>query len=200
MMELYVFDEGGVMIRNHMVLGIVAESLGMPRDALRELIKPDMHLVSDGHIGTDEFWRRFEARTGVKVERNWWEECFQPTRDEPTFELVRELAAGARVVCGTNTIDCHHEINERLGMYGPFHAVYASHLIHLSKPDPRFWEAILEAEGVDAARTFFADDSEENVEAAAALGIHAHHYRDADALRAALVALGAPVPPVVVAR
>jgi FMN phosphatase YigB (HAD superfamily) len=195
LIELYVFDEGGVLIRNHMVLGAVAAAMGMERDALRELLPPDMRLLSDGEIGSAEFWRRFEARTGIRPERNWWAECFRPTRDEPTFELVRELAEGARVVCGTNTIDCHHEINEREGMYAPFHAVYASHLIHRSKPDPRFWEAILEAEGAAPEKAFFADDSEANVEAAAALGMVARIYVDAPTLRADLLALGAPLKP-----
>ena len=190
MIDLYIFDEGGVLIRNHMVLADVARALGMEAGALAALLPPDMGLASSGFIGSEEFWRRFTARTG-----NWWDVCFKPTRDEPTFALVRELARGARTVCGTNTIDCHHATNERLGMYEPFHAVYASHLIHLSKPDPRFWLEILQREGAAPERAFFADDSEKNVEAARALGIRSFLYTDAASLRRELVAAGAPVQP-----
>ncbi|PKL07136.1 MAG: haloacid dehalogenase [Spirochaetae bacterium HGW-Spirochaetae-9] len=191
MIDLYIFDEGGVLIRNHMVLGGVAAALGMERDALFALLPPELSLVSNGEIGSEEFWRRFEARTGIRAEKNWWSECFKPTRDEPTFSLVRELAMKARIVCGTNTIDCHHIINESLGMYEPFHAVYASHLMHLSKPDPRFWEKILADEGVAPERAFFTDDSPKNVEAARELGIQAFLYTDADSLRRDLLSVGA---------
>lgn len=195
MIDLYIFDEGGVLIRNHMVLGAAAKAMGMEPEALRALLPPDMALLSSGEIDSGEFWRRFEARTGIVPERNWLSECFAPTRDEPTFELVRELACVARTVCGTNTIDCHHAINERLGMYEPFHAVYASHLIHRSKPDPRFWEEILRCEGVPAKRAFFTDDSPANVEAAKSLGIKAFVYTDAATLRRDLVSVGAPIAP-----
>ena len=193
MIDLYIFDEGGVLIRNHMILGAVAEAMGMEPEALRRLLPPDMASFSRGDIDGAEFWRLFEARTGIRPDENYWESRFKPTRDEPTFAVVRELAEGARVVCGTNTVDCHHTINERLGMYDCFHAVYASHLIHRVKPEPRFWLDILEAEGVAPERAFFTDDSIENVEAAQELGINARLYTDAERLRKDLVALGAPI-------
>ncbi|MCX8014374.1 MAG: HAD-IA family hydrolase, partial [Rectinema sp.] len=108
-------------------------------------------------------------------------------------QIVRRLARHHRVVCGTNTIDCHHEINIRLGMYEPFHAVYASHLMHVAKPDPDFWRYILRAEGVHPEEAFFTDDSQENVDAALALGIHARLYTDAESLARQLRDCGAPI-------
>jgi len=71
--------------------------------------------------------------------------------------------------------------------------VYASHLMRRMKPEPSFWLDILEAEGARAERTFFADDSEENVEAASRLGIRAFLYTDAEGLRRDLASVGAPV-------
>ncbi|MBU0926177.1 MAG: HAD-IA family hydrolase [Spirochaetes bacterium] len=193
MIDLYIFDEGGVLIRNHMILNDVAAAMGMEPGALRGLLPPDMGPFSRGDIDEAEFWRRFEARTGIKPAEKYWATRFKPTRDEPTFALVRELARGARVVCGTNTVDSHHVINEELGMYECFHAVYASHIIHRVKPEPGFWLDILEAEGVSPERAFFTDDSQENVDAAEALGIRSRLYTDAETLRRDLVALGAPV-------
>jgi putative hydrolase of the HAD superfamily len=113
--------------------------------------------------------------------------------DEATFALVQELSRNARVVCGTNTIDSHHEINLERGLYSPFHAIYASHLIGYVKPEPGFWQYILEAEGVSAARSFFTDDSEKNVEVARSLGIQAFLYTDAANLRRILFEIGAPI-------
>ena len=75
----------------------------------------------------------------------------------------------------------------------PFHAVYASHIIGHIKPELDFWQHILAEEGVSAQRTFFTDDSEDNIKAASSLGIQAVRYIDADHLRRALLELDAPV-------
>lgn len=192
-LRLYIFDEGGVLIRRHMIIAEVAAALGLTHDELRRLLPPDIGLLARGVIDSAEFWRRFSARTGIVPAENYLETLFKPARDEPTFELVRALARRARVVCGTNTIDCHHIINERLGMYEPFHAVYASHLMHVAKPDPAFWQFILRAEGVRPEEAFFTDDSPENVEAASRLGIHAWLYTDAESLVRFLRQSGAPI-------
>lgn len=192
-LRLYIFDEGGVLIRRHMIIAEVAAALGLAHEALRRLLPPDIGLLARGEIDSAEFWRRFSARTGIAPGENYLETLFKPVKDEPTFELVRSLARHARVVCGTNTIDCHHSINERLGMYEPFHAVYASHLMHVAKPDPAFWLAILRAEGVRPEEAFFTDDSPENVEAARRLGIHAWLYTDAESLARILRQSGAPI-------
>ncbi len=193
MIDLYIFDEGGVLIRNHMIMGDVAAALGLDITTFLDFIAPDIKSLSRGSIESAEFWRRFSDRTGIRPSENYLKTLFRPLPDEDTFSLVDELSKKARVVCGTNTIDSHHEINIQLGLYSPFHAVYASHIIGHIKPEPEFWQHILEAEGVPAERTFFTDDSEENIKAASSLGIQAVHYIDADHLRQALLELGAPI-------
>lgn len=50
------------------------------------------------------------------------------------------------------------------------------------KPDPVVYERVLERYGAEPGETFFADDMVENVESAAALGIHAHLFRTPDGL------------------
>lgn len=50
------------------------------------------------------------------------------------------------------------------------------------KPDPVVYERVLARYGARPEETFFADDLVENVESAAALGIHAHLFRTPDAL------------------
>ena len=181
MIDLYIFDEGGVLIRNHMIMGDVAAALGLDITTFLEFIAPDIKSLSRGSIDSAEFWRRFSDRTGIRPSENYLKTLFRPLPDE------------ARVVCGTNTIDSHHEINLQLGLYSPFQAVYASHIIGHIKPELDFWQHILAEEGVSAQRTFFTDDSEDNIKAASSLGIQAVRYIDADHLRRALLELDAPV-------
>ena len=137
----------------------------------------------------------FLARSGLKAAEDYWRTLFRPRLDGETAGLVRELSRGARTVSGTNTIAVHHEINLALGHHDAVQAVYASHLMGFAKPEPEFWLAILEAEGVAPGRAFFVDDYPENVEAARSLGLEARLYVSAAELRRELCALGAPVSP-----
>lgn len=58
------------------------------------------------------------------------------------------------------------------------------------KPDPRIFEILIERAGLSPQATLYIDDSQRNVDAAAALGFQAHHFRDADGLARDLARLG----------
>ncbi len=196
MIELYIFDQGGVLSRDFDIGPEAARRLGLPLPEFRALAAPDLMPFMRGEIDSAEFWRRFEARSGLRAAEDYWRTLFRPRLDGETVKLVRELSRGARTVSGTNTIAVHHEINLALGHHDAVQAVYASHLMGFAKPEPEFWLAILEAEGVAPGRAFFVDDYPENVEAARSLGLEARLYVSAAELRRGLCALGAPVSPV----
>jgi putative hydrolase of the HAD superfamily len=199
MIELYIFDQGGVISRDFMIGPEASRRLGLSLADFRRFVAPDDEAFMRGDFDSAEMWRRFEARSGVRAAENYWATLFHPRVDRPTFELVEELRAGlrkagpGRVVGGTNTIAEHYAVHLAQGEYSCFDFVYASHLMGRAKPEPEFWLDILEKEGVPPERAFFTDDFPENVEAAARLGIEARLYTDADSLRRELVLLGAPV-------
>lgn len=60
----------------------------------------------------------------------------------------------------------------------------------LIKPDAAIYHLALRRFGVAADETIFVDDNAANIEGARAVGIHAHHFRDAATLRAELTGLG----------
>ena len=69
--------------------------------------------------------------------------------------------------------------------------IFGEHLLTSShygerKPNPLVYERVLAAYEVPARDAFFADDLPENVDSAARLGITAHLYSTADAMRAAI--------------
>ena len=171
--DLFIFDEGGVMIRNFYVIPAMAAKMGLEEKELVTLLKPDLAGISGGKYSGSEFWARFAVRTGIAVPEDYFATLFAPEPEPGSFELVADLAQEHRVVCGTNTIDSHHAINLERGFYRGFHAVYASHIMGRVKPDPEFWNNILAAEKTTPERSFFVDDSKANVEAALTLGIRA---------------------------
>lgn len=194
MIDLFVFDLGGVLVNEFDVIPEASRALGLSEDRMRDLVHPDMEAYMSGRMGPELFWERFRARSGLRVPENYWATLFRPVLDEAVEALALSLKAFGRVVCGTNTIDVHYDRLAERGFYRCFDAVYASHILGVSKPRREFWLRILEAEGRDAGRTFFTDDMEENVLAARDLGIRSHLFEGLSGLEAALEAAGFAVP------
>ena len=69
------------------------------------------------------------------------------------------------------------------GDYAFFNQTYASNKIGCAKPNPHFFELILEAEGYSANEAFFTDDRMENVKAAGSVGINAVQFTSAEGLK-----------------
>jgi len=183
MIELYIFDMGGVVSLNTDVSERIAKRLEIAADQWRDLLHEEFIGLMAGSITTEQFWRRVFVVTGHRVEEDLWAHFFHPVPNHEVISTIRELKAEARVVAGTNTIESHYQVHERNGDYDIFDGVYASQRIGLVKPDPAFYNYILEKEGCSPERTVFVDDFPENVAAAGELGIHALLYTEAVKLK-----------------
>ena len=64
-----------------------------------------------------------------------------------------------------------------------FNKSYFSFAEHLEKPDPRFFELILDHEGLQPEETLFIDDTEKNIKVAKSLGINTYHIRRDELVR-----------------
>jgi putative hydrolase of the HAD superfamily len=64
-----------------------------------------------------------------------------------------------------------------------FNKSYFSFAEHLEKPDPRFFELILDHEGLLPEETLFIDDTAENIKTAKSLGINTYHIRRDELVR-----------------
>ena len=71
----------------------------------------------------------------------------------------------------------YHEFDEL------FNKAYFSFAEHLEKPDPRFFELILDHEGLLPEETLFIDDTAENIKVAKSLGIHTYHISREELVR-----------------
>jgi len=60
----------------------------------------------------------------------------------------------------------------------------------IMKPDPRIYAQACRRFGLQPAEAIFIDDSRKNIDGAAALGFHTHHFTDPGKLRSALEAVG----------
>lgn len=64
-----------------------------------------------------------------------------------------------------------------------FHKSYFSFAEHLEKPDPRFFELILDHEQLLPEETLFIDDTAKNIHAAKTLGIKTYHISRTELVR-----------------
>lgn len=117
-----------------------------------------------------------------------------------TSAVVAELQqAGVRLLGLTNwSAETFPHARERFGLLRRFESILVSGAEGLAKPDPAIFRLLLNRHGLEPAGCVFVDDSPANVSAAAALGITALLFRDADRLRTDLAGLGLlgerPVP------
>ena len=197
MIKTCIFDMGGVLIRDFQIAGPLMKFLGREESGFSQIsaeIREALRLHSCGLMDEVAFWKVYCEVTGDELPAHSGSllgRFFNPVLDAPTIQVLEELkAVGMRVVCGTNVIDSHYKIHEEHEDYRVFDTVYASHLLGFSKPDPRFYHSILEKEGVSPEEAFFTDDLEQNVVAAAQIGIYAYLYLDSVSLRSQLVSLG----------
>lgn len=109
-----------------------------------------------------------------------------------TGAVLAELQqAGVQLAALTNwSAETFPVARQRFGILRRFAGVLVSGEERLAKPDPAVFRLALDRFGFVAERCTFVDDAEANVAAARAAGLTAVHFRDADQLRADLVALG----------
>jgi len=175
---LYIFDMGGVVLHNVFELSEILKNHNVDLDISGLYRDEFMSDYSSGRIDEQQYWAGFNSKYGTGIEAPQWGLHFNPQLDSAMVEMIINLKKTNRVVCGSNTIEPHWRKSVERDDYKCFHKVYASHLMGVAKPNPLFWESILDREGYSAGDTVFIDDFPENVKAAKSLGIKAILFKD----------------------
>ncbi|MFJ5230655.1 HAD-IA family hydrolase [Kitasatospora sp. NPDC088391] len=171
--------------------------------------------LAPGTVGGAAFraGRLLPAITGVVTDRQWREAVAgdlvavcgsagrarevvaawgrQPSRvDAEVVALLGAVRRSVPVVLVSNATDRLEADLAALGLDAEVDAVVNTARIGFAKPDARVFAAAAAAAGVPVERCLFVDDTAGHVAAAVALGMHGHHHRGADGLRAALAGHG----------
>jgi 2-haloacid dehalogenase len=109
-----------------------------------------------------------------------------------TPEILAELKArGVPVYAITNfSADKFALSQQRFDFLNGFDGIVVSGIEKVIKPDPKIYRILLDRYGLDAADCLFIDDNPDNVESARAVGMTAHHFAGAEALRRDLEGFG----------
>ena len=180
-MRLYIFDMGGVLLKNFLTLPEMAGKMGISIDEMNADWELYARPLMEGYMSVWDYYDHLRTHFGYTPEGDFFKDTFHPSRNEVMIDIASRLKAkGNKVVIGSNTFAPHWPIIDKLGYRDAFTGFYASHEIHLIKPDKEFWQYIMEKEGETPENTTFVDDYTENIEAARSLGIECFNYTGDD--------------------
>jgi putative hydrolase of the HAD superfamily len=106
-------------------------------------------------------------------------------------DLVRRVGQSAHVALVSNTNDLHYEYSRRSVpalRFLPHH--YLSFQIGAVKPEPEFYQYIINDLECDPAQVLFIDDLDENLTGAEKAGFRSYKFSSVESLRAELKSLG----------
>jgi FMN phosphatase YigB (HAD superfamily) len=178
--KLYIFDLGGVCIFNFQTLGKIASTYHLEEQVLIDYYMTFDRDLMEGTVTTKQLWVEAAKKYGLDEGADPLVDLFTVYANTPLLEQIRRMKqAGIRVVCGSNTCEPHWLKMEKAGdLEQLFDACYLSQRMHLSKPDPRFFQEILKKEQVEAKDAIFIDDTKANTESAEKLGLRTIWYHD----------------------
>ena len=192
--EAVAFDFGGVLVSFHGLKWFeqAGASLGLEVGELHEAVwgSPEWQLALVGAISDGEFWQRLGPRLGLRSQEvidRFVADLFRDEADPRMVDLVRGLRGPYRTGLLSNASDLLPSLlRERYGLDGLFDVKVISALVGVAKPDPAIYRVLLERLGTRPESTVFVDDREQNIAAAAALGIQAIKFEGYETLIPAL--------------
>ncbi|MGA3263281.1 MAG: HAD-IA family hydrolase [Terracidiphilus sp.] len=197
--DVILFDVGGVLLTNSWDQ--------RERAAAMELFHLDAAAFETRHPAPYDAWERgaipVKAYLGATVfyePRNFSQDEFfafilAQSKPQPhgALGILGELAASGKCLLGSLNNEARETNEYRFEHYGLrkyIQVALSSCYLGLRKPEPAIYRRALDILGRPAQRVLFIDDRAENVAGAAAAGIKAIRFVDADSLRRELESLG----------
>lgn len=183
MIDTIVFDLGGVIINLNVprcvgnfkrlmdeeyirtVLGIDDEGEGVV--AVSAATKQLMHDYEYGNISTDDFLRTLQqyCHPGTTIEqiRTAWLTMLDELPQERLDYIASLRRKGYRTVLLSNSNELHWDpIWEQYHLGSYFDAVFASHHLHMAKPNREIFDHVIREAQIDSAHTVYVDDLDKN--------------------------------------
>ena len=193
-----IFDLGGVILDiDETIVYKELEKMGISTSELahsEEFIEI-MSKFDTGIYTAPTFRKRMKAllhqekMTDQKFDSIWNAMLLDIPRER--IEAIEKVKKHYRIFLMSNSNVIHYDLyvrdlQLRFG-YNEFDELfdksYFSFAEHLEKPDPRFFELILDHEGLLPEETLFIDDTEANIEVAKSLGINTYHISREELVR-----------------
>ena len=183
MINTVVFDLGGVIINLNVprcvenfkrimgeanvrnILGIDDEGEGVV--AVSAATKQLMHDYEYGNISTEDFLQTVlsycHAGTTIDEVRAAWLSMLDELPQHRLDYIASLRQAGYKTVLLSNSNSLHWDpIWEQYNLGSYFDAVFASHYLHMAKPNREIFEHVVREAQIDCDKTIYVDDLEKN--------------------------------------
>lgn len=196
--DTVVFDIGNVLIEwdpRHLYRKIFASEAELEH-FLANVCTLDWHLAHDYGVSFEENGARLKAQHPEHTDLiDMWGSRYHemiPGRVPGTVDLLHALGDGGIALHGLTNMPTptFAYLREAYPELKRFRTTVVSGDEGVVKPDPRIFEILIERTGLVPGRALFIDDSRRNVDTAAELGFHTHHFENAGGLHADLSARG----------
>ena len=160
------------------------ERLSLPHGSVERVVhgSQSWRQAQTGQMSLSDYWADVARQlqlTKAQVEQLAEDFYSGDQLDDNLLYYIRQLRAeGYSVALLSNDSPALSTRLHDLGIKAYFDPIVISGNIGVMKPDPRAYQAALDALQRPAHETIFIDDLPANIEGAAALGIHAVHYVD----------------------
>ena len=188
---LFIFDMGGVVANSSSTVN-VCKKLGISVQDYHSFQldsegRNTYQQLSIGSINVEKYWENFSINSKIEINIDYFTALYNPVLNKSLVFIIKKLKEkGYRVVCCTNTIKSHFEEHRRLGNYAISDFVYSSHLMGVKKPNPEFFNKVIDVEQVLVENIYFVDDDKENINAAKKIGMKTHLFVSDEHLKNAL--------------
>ena len=182
--EAVIWDLGGVILRteDRRLRAAWESRLNLPEGELAKLLfAGEMgRKAALGQAQAEDVWRWVGSRlelTPEELERLQHEFWQGDQLDSALIQFIRELRQDFRTALLSNAWPGMRQmIENEWGIADCFDDLFISAEIGLAKPDPKIYRLALDRLDLPPARAVFIDDFNENVRAAAALGLRAIQF------------------------
>lgn len=184
-----IFDFGEVIaqVDRKPILEFIASSLKIGKAEVKSSLKDEALFLAlaEGH----SYWEKFARSFNKELPRGWLEELEEKKKliiqEMPgMLDLVSEIKKlPLQVAILSNTQPLRSAFIRSQGFYNGFHPVMLSCDENLKKPDPAFYQLMLQQLQLPAHECIFIDNKEKNVIAAKKLGLDAIHFLSSDHLK-----------------
>jgi len=194
-----LFDVGGVLLTNawdRQQRDAVLKHFGLDEADFEHRHADVDQAWEKDEIGVDEYLRAtvfYEPRHFTQAEFIDAMRAQSAVLSDSGIGILRQLSASEEYVLATVNNESRAMNEYRLvnfKLLDDFDEFFSSCYLGLRKPDRRIYQVALDVLQRDPEEVAFIDDREENVAAAAALGIHAIRYRGSENLADELARLG----------
>lgn len=185
MIKGIIFDVGDVIIRipKRKYHEYLHKKSGLGVAEVEKIIKRSLPRAERGEVRMSVFTKELSGKFGIKSSELQWLMPLKDAEVDPDMiELVSELHDDYLTAYLTNVDRSRYIYSSRIIGYEHFDFKFVSCYMHMVKPEPRIYRAVLKEMGLKPEEAVFIDNEPENVKSARALGIHAIRFHSRRAI------------------